>query len=266
MVTLVQKCFARTDNDGSEIGQGWKFPKMHALTKFVDYMILFGSAINLFGGIGECNHKTFGCNTQKRTNTFTSQVATRYTETMTFNLAKHCINTRNDRLFGISTGRNKNKHVPELEGRYVLTFSGLATEGTLNHTMTKRRTNLPDRCVQAIALFAAKQDDYRHDYSVTGYTACKLLLDGRLEIFRAVASYMDDGHWYDWCLVQWNVNGVHETYPGRILGFYNLDHHTGSCQNLMESIHVVVESSCVALSMETLSQSFIHKFKMPTHD
>jgi hypothetical protein len=42
---------------------------MHALTKFVDYMILFGSAINFFGGIGECNHKKFvkdtGCNTQK---------------------------------------------------------------------------------------------------------------------------------------------------------------------------------------------------------
>ena len=39
MVTLIQKCFPRTDNDGSEIGQGWKFPKMHALTKFVDYII-----------------------------------------------------------------------------------------------------------------------------------------------------------------------------------------------------------------------------------
>jgi len=72
MVKLIQKCFPRTDNDESEIGQGWKFPKMHALTKFVDYMILFGSAINFFGGIGECNHKKFikdtGCNTLKRTN------------------------------------------------------------------------------------------------------------------------------------------------------------------------------------------------------
>ena len=80
LVKLIQNSFPRTDNNGSEIGQGWKFPKMHALTKFVDYMILFGSAINFFGGIGECNHKKFvkdtGCNTQKRTNTFTSQVAT----------------------------------------------------------------------------------------------------------------------------------------------------------------------------------------------
>jgi hypothetical protein len=43
---------------------------MHALTKFVDYMILFGSAINFFGGVGKCKHKTFvkdtGSNTQQR--------------------------------------------------------------------------------------------------------------------------------------------------------------------------------------------------------
>jgi hypothetical protein len=76
MVKLIQNCFPRTDNDGSEIGQDGSFQKMHALTKFVDYMILFGSAINFFGGIGECNHKKFIKDTQKRTNTFTSQVAT----------------------------------------------------------------------------------------------------------------------------------------------------------------------------------------------
>ena len=89
------------------------------------------------------------------------------------------------------------------------------------------------------ALFAAKLDDYHHDYSVTGYTACKLLVDGRQEILRAISSFMDDGHWYDWCLVQWEVNGVHKTFPGRILGFFTLD-HSGSCQNLMlmECIHV----------------------------
>jgi hypothetical protein len=270
-VTLIQKCFPRTDENGAVIGQGWKFPKMHGLTKFVDYMILFGSAINFFGGIGECNHKKFvkdtGCNTQKRTNTFTSQVATRYSERMTFDLANHCIKTRHDKLFGIIIGGlEKKKDVPVMEGRYVLTFEGLTAEGTFDHTKTLRRTNLPDRCVQAIALFAAKQDDYRDNYSVTGYTACKFLLDGRSEIFRAVSSFMDDGHWYDWCLVQWeDESGVYSTFPGRILGFFNLD-HSGSCDNLMECIHVVVESSCKPVSMDDLSQSFIKKFNMPVDD
>ena len=36
--------------------------------------------------------------------------------------------------------------------------------------------------------------------------------------------------------------------------------------NLMESIHAVVESSCVAVSMDTLSQTFVKKFKMPIND
>ena len=61
------------------------------------------------------------------------------------------------------------------------------------------------------------------------------------------------------------MNGVFKTYPGRILGFFNLD-HSGSCENLMECIHVVVESSCDAVSMDTLSQNFVKKFKMPTTD
>ena len=30
---------------------------MHTLTNFVDYVILFGSAINFFGGIGQSKYK-----------------------------------------------------------------------------------------------------------------------------------------------------------------------------------------------------------------
>jgi hypothetical protein len=87
-----------------------------------------------------------------------------------------------------------------MEGKYVLTFKGLTKEGVFDHIVTVSRTDLPDRCIQAIALHAAK-NEYRQDYSVWGYTACKLLLDGRQEIFRAISSYMDDGHWYNWCLL-----------------------------------------------------------------
>ncbi len=58
-------------------------------------MKLFGSAINFFGGIVECNHKKFvkdtGFNTQKRIRTFTLQVATRYYEVMTLQIAKKCL-------------------------------------------------------------------------------------------------------------------------------------------------------------------------------
>ena len=66
--------------------------KFHGVTKFVLYKKHFGTAINLYGGIGECNHKKFvketGCNTQKRIRPFTSQVAQRYYEGMTLDIAR----------------------------------------------------------------------------------------------------------------------------------------------------------------------------------
>ena len=73
-------------------GNGWKLPKVHGLTKMQYYMELYGSAINFYGGPGECNHKTFvketGANTQQRIGNFTSQVALRYYENNLFKMAK----------------------------------------------------------------------------------------------------------------------------------------------------------------------------------
>jgi hypothetical protein len=179
------------------VGQGWKFQKMHALTKFVDYMILFGRTINFFGGIGECNHKKFvkdtRCNTQKRINTFTTQYTTRYYGSMIFNMATQCISRRNDCLFGVSKVKARNNRCSVMEGKYVFTFKVLTREGVFHHTVTVRRTDLPDRCVQAIALHATK-NEYCENYSVHGYTACKLLLNGSQNIFWAIFSYMDDDH------------------------------------------------------------------------
>jgi hypothetical protein len=128
--------------------------------------------------------------------------------------------------------------------------------------VTVSRTDLPNRCIQAIALHAAK-NEYRQDYSVWGYTACRLLLDGRQEIFRAISSYMDDGHWYDWCLIFWVDDGVENTFPACILGFFYMD-HSGSSAESIDSVHVVIESSHNVVSMDALSQSFVKKFKMPT--
>ncbi len=95
-------------------------------------MELFGSAINFYRSIGKCNHKKFvkdtGFNTQKRIRTFTLQVATRYYEGMTLQIAKKCLDARaktNNNFHEISeqgdklAGRNYN-----FRGKYKLTFSG----------------------------------------------------------------------------------------------------------------------------------------------
>jgi hypothetical protein len=41
------------------VGLKWKIPKVHGLTKFQTFMMLYGSASNFFGGVGESNHKRF---------------------------------------------------------------------------------------------------------------------------------------------------------------------------------------------------------------
>jgi hypothetical protein len=38
---------------------GYNLPKMHGITKIQEYMMLFGSGINFYGGSGESAHKQF---------------------------------------------------------------------------------------------------------------------------------------------------------------------------------------------------------------
>jgi len=37
----------------------YNLPKMHGMAKMQDYVCLFGSAINFYGGPGEASHKSF---------------------------------------------------------------------------------------------------------------------------------------------------------------------------------------------------------------
>jgi hypothetical protein len=38
---------------------GYNIPKMHGLSKMMEYISLFGSAMNFYGGPGEASHKSF---------------------------------------------------------------------------------------------------------------------------------------------------------------------------------------------------------------
>ncbi len=58
------------------------FQKMHGITKMLEYMKLFGSGINFYGGPGESAHKQFikipGQRTQCRVSEFAQQTALQY--------------------------------------------------------------------------------------------------------------------------------------------------------------------------------------------
>jgi len=73
----VQRFFPRSGKTN-----GYNIPKMHGMTKMQEYMKLFGSGMNFYGGPGEAAHKTFvkmaGQKTQRRVNEFAKQTANQY--------------------------------------------------------------------------------------------------------------------------------------------------------------------------------------------
>ena len=66
------------------------------MTKMLDYIRLFGSALNFFGGPGESHHKYFvkapGANTQQRVAEFAKQISNRIYEGMILEVAKEALN------------------------------------------------------------------------------------------------------------------------------------------------------------------------------
>ncbi len=82
----VQRFFPR-----SEKTNGYNIPKMHGVTKMQEYMKLFGSAMNFYGGPGEAAHKTFfksaGQKTQRRVSEFAKQTANQYYHMMLTEIA-----------------------------------------------------------------------------------------------------------------------------------------------------------------------------------
>lgn len=71
---------------------------MHGMAKMQDYVCLFGSAINFYGGPGEASHKSFvkapGLKTQRRMCEFAKQTAGQYYNIMMVNKATTCIGQR----------------------------------------------------------------------------------------------------------------------------------------------------------------------------
>jgi hypothetical protein len=100
-------------------------------------------------------------------------------------------------------------------------------------------------------------------YIINSFTACKLQLDGREEIFCTTWSYGNDGEWYDWCLIHWDV--YDESYPASILGFFEFSHPSIETNYRGTTVMAVVQSSPESspMSMERMSEDFVSKFHMP---
>jgi hypothetical protein len=249
-IKLIQSVFPR------DSGRGWKIPKLHGLTKFATYMQRFGSASNFFGGIGESNHKRFvkdtGHNTQQRASNFSSQVAQRYYERMVCDIANQALVQKHNVKY--HAAQRKCISYPVMEGKYSLTLNIRGNDFTNPVISTGKSISV--KFVEAIVRFICHNDSTSKMFRITAFTCCKLKLEGREEIFRAISNYGNDGEWYDWCLISWD--GYDEHYPARILGFFD-DSESDT------SVMAVVQSSPASspMSMERMGKDFISKFHMP---
>ena len=241
------------------MGQGWSLPTFNATTKFQDYMMRFGSAINFYGGVGECNHKQFvkltGFNTHKRIQSFISKVATRYYAAITFEIAhKHSQHRLSNGVTGSYQTVSKNDGTVTMEGKYILTLEGLEDNGIFSHYKVDKSTSLPTHLIWGIAVYASRELNIQDRFSVVGYTVCKMRVDERDEMFRCRSNYSHDGQWYDWCLIEWvDSNNTSQTYPGLILGFIQV----------VTKHYAVVQSSNHVMTIKKLMEYFVCKFSLP---
>jgi len=135
----LQKFFPRKDNTN-----GYNLPKMHGMTKMQEYITMFGSGMNFFGGPGESAHKQFikipGQRTQRRVGEFAQQAAIQYHNMLVSSYAaEECIFEMNSRKqYGEEDDQSTSQ--PEdvsisLTGRYEF----VVTEEVLQIMATRKR-------------------------------------------------------------------------------------------------------------------------------
>ena len=132
----------------SQDSHGYNIPKMHALSKVVEYICEFGSAINFYSGPGEASHKLFvkapGRKTQRRMHEFASQTAGQYYYIMAIKKASMFVDTRstNDKIIaellrlGVQISLSSQWQVSIQSTSILMTLPGLGVRRVVNWSGT----------------------------------------------------------------------------------------------------------------------------------
>lgn len=235
----------KKDQDRSGNGaRGWEILKFHSVLGVVHDLLEFGNGLSFAGDCGEKFHqyvvKAPGFQTQKRCNTFTSQVANNVFATDVINYAYSHSTIGNHIMFGkreLIGGKtpyrergNEYYSVPEdlagvtFVGRFygAFTYSVQRNSHTYHfkprwHDKDKEKCKHPicKEFIQHIRYFAQRKG-YHKNFSITGYT--EMRYNG--EIYRA-AQWYRGFEWFDWAHVYEPTDG--EEMQCRILGFFKYD-------------------------------------------
>ena len=245
----------------------------------------FGSATNFNGGPGETNHikivKKPAHQTQRRQQSFTSQVAVRNFETILVEMAYSTIRedvgdfdleSDDEDLDTITTeGRYTiNLHAPEnIRKPSDRTFDVVwewKVKNKLQHHVNKEMIGAVSKNMS--------DNGYKKKFSIRGYTCAKIKHAGGKLLLRCAPTYRGF-EWYDFCMVKYNDA---DESPAKILGFFQYQ-ITGilmpelvdqghsiediASQNMTDfSLYAVVRSAKKYLSYKEIASKFTTTFEL----
>ncbi len=264
IVADVQKHFPRADDT-----HGYNIPKMHALAKMIDYIMLFGSTMNFYGGPGESSHKGFvkapGLKTQRRVSEFASQVADQYYNMI---IARKACKYVDIRLPRERVCDANSMHVGEEEdGEYYVEGSytiDIYPNGTVK--LTSRRNKhlekygLDETLVTFLRRLGVENDgddDGNATHRYYGYTRATVFGDGGEHATYNAHPHYHDKPWYDWAYVHYEIeeeySSTEQYFPSKILGFIRDDD---------DEVHAVIQCAVNPLPWEEVEEKFIAKFEL----
>ena len=281
---MLLKNFPRRKILGDGRGNAWKLPKFHALSKFLRYMKLYGSAKNFNGGPGETNHIKFvkkpAQNTQRRPSSFTSQVATRTFETTMIETAYATIR---DDVGDFDLESDDEEDEITTEGRYSIHFdapTNLRKPYDRNFSVTWDDSNKNKLChhvnKEMMGTISRNMADagYKGQFKIRGFTCAKIKHDDGKLLLRCSPTYRGY-QWYDFCMINYNLNNQS---PAKIIGFFQYDTAGIPTPDLVDSgmtfdeirqgktrdyaIYAVVRSAKKYLSYEEIEKKFAVEFEL----
>ena len=169
-------------------GSGWKFPKVHSLTKFADFIEWFGAGINFFGGQGESHlkhyMKHYANQTQQRPSNFAEQLANQH---YNHSLFQHALNSLSKQLHrDVTTSTSVvSPSADNINGRGVHNIT-IGLHESSNNATNKTNTIKFHTSVEWKTKGAGKSIDKTLQYVLGGYCARKN--EGRVMEIESYAS------------------------------------------------------------------------------
>jgi hypothetical protein len=222
---------------------------MHGITKMKEYMMLFGSGINFYGGSGESAHKQFikipGQRTQQRVSEFAQQTALQYYNMLVSSYAANDCQIKSN-LYNQSGNTDRDFDTKEPKRDVVIEMSGKYDFKVVCESieMMEAESKIIVNWSYDVKILKGSCDKYNLNKDlvkvlhrrlcssigkiVTRFTKATITsTSGECTQFYAHLCFQ--GHqWYDWALVHFqemNNQGekIENNYPSKILGFFSIE-------------------------------------------